>query len=119
MPLKALRPDENMTPGGGSLIYGESCNTQKHCAGHRCPPGQGQGAAAHRRLCELLSGALMSVAPFPKLSAVVYSDCWADNGSHVNVKLGARSDLRSAVEVSTVCWTAAEQSHRHMWGTKL
>lgn len=70
---KALKPNENITSGGDSLIHGESCNTWKHYAGHHCPLGQGQGATVHHRLCELLSGALMSVAPFPKLSAFVYS----------------------------------------------
>lgn len=70
---KAMKTNENITSGGDSLIHGESCNTQKHCAGHHCPLGQGQGATMHQWLCELLSGALISVAPFPKLSAVVYS----------------------------------------------
>lgn len=70
---KALKPNEQITTGGDSLIHGESFNTQKHRAGHHCPPGQGQGAAVHQWLCEPVSGALMSVAPFPKLSAVVYS----------------------------------------------
>lgn len=71
--LKALKPNEDIPSGHNSLIRGESCNTWKQCAGHHCPLGQGRGATVHQWLCELLSGALMSVAPFPKLSAVVYS----------------------------------------------
>lgn len=67
---KALKPNENITAGGGSLIYGESCNTLLIITVHW---GKVRGAAAHQWLCELLSGALTSVALFPKLSAVVYS----------------------------------------------
>lgn len=70
---KALKPNETITSGGDSLIRGERCSTQKQCAGRHCPLGQGQGATVHQWLCELLSGVLMNVAPFPKLSAVVYS----------------------------------------------
>lgn len=53
---KAPKPNENITTGGDSLIYGENCNVEKHCAGHHCPLGQGQGTAVHQWLCELLSG---------------------------------------------------------------
>lgn len=70
---KAVKTNESITSSDDSLIYGESCNTQKNCAGHHCPLGQGQGATVHQWLCEPLSGVLMSVAPFPKLSAIVYS----------------------------------------------